>query len=195
MFIIKKILYFFIIISVVYIISSNNPVYSVFALVFTFINASIYFLILGFEFLGLLYITVYVGAILILFLFVILSFDLSYIVAKKQEFAFNNINIFLLTIWFYYTLLELQDLFFLDVYTTINSVNYFYIVDSKLEDMRIFGNFLYNNLYLYTLLISLILLVVMIGVIIINLENSPYKLQESYKTRKLCNVLIYKVRE
>jgi len=177
--------------SVIYIITSNNPVYSIFALVFTFINASIYFLMLGFEFLGLLYITVYVGAILILFLFVILSFDLSYISAKRQQFTFSNINVFLLTLWFYYTLLELQDLFFLDFYTTINSLNYFYIIDSKFEDIRIFGNFLYNNLYIYTLLISLILLIVMVGVIVINLENAPYRLQENYKVRKLCNVVNY----
>jgi NADH:ubiquinone oxidoreductase subunit 6 (subunit J) len=191
MLILKQILSSFIIISAIYIISLNHPVYSVFALVFAFINASIYLLTLGFEFLGLLYITVYVGAILILFLFVLLSFDLSFLWYKKVPFNFNNI--ILLSLYYYLfidsTAINLNVLSYLDT----NYANYFYIVDSQFEDIRVFGNFLYTNLYLYTFLISIILLVVMIGVIIINLENNPYKLQQNYKSRKLCKVLQYNI--
>jgi len=59
------------------VITAKNPVVSVFYLVLTFINASILLLIQGVEFLSLLLIIVYVGAIAILFLFVVMMLNIK----------------------------------------------------------------------------------------------------------------------
>jgi NADH-quinone oxidoreductase subunit J len=57
------------------VISSTNPVHSVFSLVMCFVNTSILLLLLGFEFLALLFLIVYVGALAILFLFVVMMLN------------------------------------------------------------------------------------------------------------------------
>ena len=59
------------IITALLVISKNNPVHSVFFLVLTFGNASALLLLLGVEFLAIIFWIVYVGAIAILFIFVI----------------------------------------------------------------------------------------------------------------------------
>ena len=59
------------IITAILVISKNNPVHSVFFLVLTFANASALLLLLGVEFIAIIFWIVYVGAIAILFIFVI----------------------------------------------------------------------------------------------------------------------------
>jgi NADH-quinone oxidoreductase subunit J len=57
------------------VISSTNPIHSVFSLVMCFANSSILLLMLGYEFLALLFLIVYVGALAILFLFVVMMLN------------------------------------------------------------------------------------------------------------------------
>ena len=59
------------------VISSTNPMHSVFSLVLTFANTSVLLLMLGVEFLALLFLIVYVGAIAILFLFVVMMLNIK----------------------------------------------------------------------------------------------------------------------
>lgn len=59
------------------VISSKNPVHSVFYLVLAFACTSILLLIMGVEFLSLLFLIVYVGAIAILFLFVVMMLNIK----------------------------------------------------------------------------------------------------------------------
>ena len=59
------------------VITAKNPIISVFYLVLTFVNASVLLLIQGVEFLSLLLIIVYVGAIAILFLFVVMMLNIK----------------------------------------------------------------------------------------------------------------------
>jgi NADH-quinone oxidoreductase subunit J len=59
------------------VISSRNPVHSVFYLVLAFITTSLLLIIMGIEFLSILFIIVYVGAIAILFLFVVMMLNIK----------------------------------------------------------------------------------------------------------------------
>jgi len=59
------------------VISSINPIHSVFYLVLAFINSSLLLIIMGVEFLSILFIIVYVGAIAILFLFVVMMLNIK----------------------------------------------------------------------------------------------------------------------
>ena len=77
-FILINILSFTTIISSVLVITSKNPVISVIYLISVFINAAGYLILSGIGFLGLSYIIVYVGAITVLFLFVIMMINISF---------------------------------------------------------------------------------------------------------------------
>lgn len=65
------------IISAILVITARNPVISVLFLIALFVNIAGYLILLGISFIGLAYITVYVGAIAILFLFVIFLLDIK----------------------------------------------------------------------------------------------------------------------
>ena len=61
----------------VMVISSRNPVHSVLFLILAFFNAAGLFLLLGAEFLAMLLVIVYVGAVAVLFLFVVMMLDIN----------------------------------------------------------------------------------------------------------------------
>src|SRR3989440_3577907 len=60
------------------VISARNPVHSVLFLILTFVNAAGLFLLLGAEFLAMILIVVYVGAVAVLFLFVVMMLDVDF---------------------------------------------------------------------------------------------------------------------
>ena len=64
--------------SAVMVIASRNPVHSVLFLILTFVNASGLFVLLGAEFLAMILVIVYVGAVAVLFLFVVMMLDVNF---------------------------------------------------------------------------------------------------------------------
>src|SRR5262245_40562139 len=60
------------------VIASRNPVHSVLFLILAFVNAAGLFVLLGAEFLAMILIIVYVGAVLVLFLFVVMMLDVDF---------------------------------------------------------------------------------------------------------------------
>ena len=73
-------------ISGVLVVSARNPVHSVLFLILTFFSAAGLFVLLGAEFLAMLLVVVYVGAVAVLFLFVVMMLDVDF-VALRQGFA------------------------------------------------------------------------------------------------------------
>ena len=67
------------VLSGVMVVSSRNPVYSVLWLILAFFNAAGLFLLLGAEFLAMVLVIVYVGAVAVLFLFVVMLLDINYL--------------------------------------------------------------------------------------------------------------------
>ena len=65
--------------SALMVISARNPVHSVLFLILTFFNSAGIFLLLGAEFLALLLVIVYVGAVAVLFLFVVMMLDIDFV--------------------------------------------------------------------------------------------------------------------
>jgi NADH-quinone oxidoreductase subunit J len=65
------------------VISARNPVHSVLFLILAFVNAAGLFLLLGAEFLAMILIVVYVGAVAVLFLFVIMMLDVDFAELKQ----------------------------------------------------------------------------------------------------------------
>src|SRR6201986_3867203 len=64
--------------SAIMVIASKNPVHSVLFLILAFVNASGLFVMLGAEFLAMILIVVYVGAVAVLFLFVVMMLDVDF---------------------------------------------------------------------------------------------------------------------
>ena len=64
--------------SALMVISSRNPVHSVLFLILAFVNAAGLFLLLGAEFLAMILVVVYVGAVMVLFLFVVMMLDIDF---------------------------------------------------------------------------------------------------------------------
>src|SRR5439155_12604203 len=64
--------------SAVMVIASRNPVHSVLFLILAFFNAAALFILLGAEFLALILLIVYVGAVAVLFLFVVMMLDVDF---------------------------------------------------------------------------------------------------------------------
>src|SRR2546427_13207317 len=62
----------------VMVIAARNPVHSVLFLILAFVNAAALFILLGAEFLAMILIIVYVGAVLVLFLFVVMMLDVDF---------------------------------------------------------------------------------------------------------------------
>ena len=65
------------------VVTARNPVYATLYLVLAFFNAAALFILLGAEFLGLVLILVYVGAVMVLFLFVVMMLDIN--LARLKE--------------------------------------------------------------------------------------------------------------
>src|SRR5258705_6966688 len=65
------------------VVVSRNPVYSVLFLILAFFNAAALFLLIGAEFIAMILIIVYVGAVAVLFLFVVMMLDIN--LAKLRE--------------------------------------------------------------------------------------------------------------
>jgi len=68
--------------SAVMVISARNTVHSVFFLIFSFFNASALFLLIGAEYIAMTLVIVYVGAVAVLFLFVVMMMDIDYAALK-----------------------------------------------------------------------------------------------------------------
>src|SRR6266403_2910327 len=60
------------------VIAARNPVHSVLFLILAFVNAAALFVLLGAEFLAMILIVVYVGAVMVLFLFVVMMLDVDF---------------------------------------------------------------------------------------------------------------------
>jgi|SRR6185369_7217462 len=71
------------ILSATLVVASRNPVYSVLFLVLTFFNAAGLFVLLGAEFLAMMLVVVYVGAVAVLFLFVVMMLDINFVELRQ----------------------------------------------------------------------------------------------------------------
>jgi len=157
------------------VVTSNNPITSVIYLVVTFLCSAGIFLLFELNLLGLIYIIVYVGAIAILFIFVIMMMDLSKIEVKsKGEKDHYPLTIFILTSFLIY-MTSLQEyfmtsnLFFQDFFSTweIAQSNLWDSLLISIDLIHSVGYLLYTDLLSLLILISLILLMIMVGVIVL----------------------------
>ena len=156
------------VLSALMVISSKNSVHSVLFLILSFINAAGLFVLLGAEFLAMILVIVYVGAVAVLFLFVVMMLDINSIKLREgflQYLPFGSLlGIVLLT--------ELAIIFFSDKLTDMNLVKYNKLPSfTEIENTKEIGLVLYTDYFYLFQLSGLILLVAMIGSIVLTLRQ------------------------
>ena len=168
------------IISAIMVTASKNTVHSVFFLILDFISISCLFIMIGAEFLGMIMLIVYVGAVAVLFLFVVMMLNVTQ--QKNQWFSSVNsskhipIGLIISTIIFFELIIViggwkykpelLNDL--------NNSVNY------ELTNTHLLGQILYTD-YIHIFQISgMILLIAMIGAIVLTFRQRSGLKKQSY---------------
>ena len=151
------------------VISTKNPVHSVLFLILAFLNAAGIFVILHAEFLAMILIIVYVGAVAVLFLFVVMMLDFKTSLGKDNILQYMPIGLLIglvfiaeLVIVLINTRLDLSNIQILS-----NPLDNF----SDQSNTEAIGSILYTNYVLYFQLSGVILLVAMIGSIVLTLRD------------------------
>ena len=144
------------------VVSSRNPVHSVLFLILAFFNAAGLFVLLNAEFLAMLLVVVYVGAVAVLFLFVVMMLDINYSELREGFQKYRPLGLFIGAV----LLVELFATFF-EYSGNIKSLP----SPGDVHNTKALGQVIYTDyIYLFQLA-GLILLVAMIGAIALTLRK------------------------
>lgn len=152
------------------VIASRNPVHSVLYLILAFVNSAGLFILLGAEFLAMILVVVYVGAVAVLFLFVIMLLDVDFTEFRRGALQYLPIGSVIGVIF----LVEL--VLVVTTYTIepgMLNLPAAAEVQSGLTNTEQLGAVLYTRYVYFFQLAGLILLVAMIGAIVLTLRERP----------------------
>jgi NADH-quinone oxidoreductase subunit J len=156
--------------SAVMVVTSRNPVHSVLFLILAFFNAAALFLIAGAEFLAMILVIVYVGAVAVLFLFVVMMLDIDFAQLREGFQRYAPIGAVVGGILF------LELVLVLGTWTFADQAGALRLAPSPggaVTNTEAIGQILYTD-YVYLFQIAgLILLVAMIGAIVLTLRDRP----------------------
>lgn len=183
----------------IFVIISKNPIVSVLFLIGLFLGIACYLLLLGLNFIGLSYLLVYVGAVSILFLFILMLINVR--ISELLSDTSNSIPLALLIIVSFNTFVHevlplnlssfnlndtsvhftfyvfIKYLNFLNISISDNSERMF--VTSKIWDGSLaetthitsIGNIMYTSYFIWLIITSIILLLAMVGTIVITIKQ------------------------
>ena len=159
---------------------SRNTVYSVFFLILVFISIAILFIMIGAEFLGMIMLIVYVGAVAILFLFVVMMLNITEQLTERssRKGLVNNISVGSIVgvIIFLELLVVVGGWKYKGTFVPLSAVN----LDLDISNTHALGNVLYTD-YIHLFQISgMILLVAMIGAITLTFSKRENIKRQSY---------------
>jgi NADH-quinone oxidoreductase subunit J len=163
--------YFFaaiLIASAVMVIAAKNPVHSVLFLILAFFNAAGLFVLLGAEFLAMILVVVYVGAVAVLFLFVVMMLDIDFAELKRGALQYLPFGV-------------LVGLILVAELVMAGSVWVLPAARSALasatppgvSNTAALGHILYTDYVYYFQIAGMVLLVAMIGAIVLTLRSRP----------------------
>ncbi len=147
------------------VIAARNPVHSVLFLILAFVNASGLFILLGAEFLAMILVVVYVGAVAVLFLFVVMMLDVDFAVLKKGMLQYAPVAAIIGMI----VVIELA----LVVGGWTAKPGAAPKVVSNLSNTEALGRVLYTQYAYFFQAAGMILLTAMIGAIVLTLHHKP----------------------
>jgi NADH-quinone oxidoreductase subunit J len=145
------------------VVTSRNPVHSVLFLILAFFNASALFLIAGAEFLAMILVIVYVGAVAVLFLFVVMMLDVDFVALREGFQRYAPAGGIIGAVLFGELLFALLGWQF----STDAPVLRLSQIPEKIQNTAAIGNVLYTQYIFLFQMAGLILLVAMIGAIVL----------------------------
>ena len=173
-----------------FVVVSSNPVFSILFLVLTFLTFSLNILLFGLEFFTILFVIIYVGAISILFIFVIFMLEI------KSTHKINDKNNFLFpVILMLFSIYLLINNNFIIKYFDLYYEYWFNFIDPT-TNIEILGQVLFYDYSLYILLSGILLLISLFGCIVLTLKfdsNSHYQIISKQIARDL-NFSIFFIR-
>ena len=175
------------------VVFSSNPVHSVLFLIFTFFNVSILFLLSNAEFLAMTLIIVYVGAVAVLFLFVVMMLNINEVLIKEGflkyfPFGFILITIFLLELFFVFKDITLKN-------NSSSKMNISELLNKGNTNTESIGMFLYTDFFIVFQMSGFLLLVAMIGAIVLaKNENLNIKSQKIIYQKSLDKKRVIKLK-
>src|ERR687883_435557 len=149
------------------VIASRNPVHSVLFLILTFVNAAGLFVLMGAEFLGMMLIVVYVGAVAVLFLFVIMMLDVDFTELREGFIEYLPIGLVIGGV-FLAELLLVAGGWVMNPATTKQITA---AIPANVSNTEALGLVLYTKYIHYFQIAGMVLLVAMIGAIVLTLRH------------------------
>ena len=159
------------IVSAVLVVANRNPVYSVLFLILTFFNAAGLFVLLGAEFLAMMLVVVYVGAVAVLFLYVVMMLDVDFTELRQGFMNYLPVGALVGIVFF----VEL----FLVVTAWAIGPGVPKSITAPIPPAEVYSNTEALGLVLYTRYVyffeiaGIVLLVAMIGAIVLTLRHKP----------------------
>jgi NADH-quinone oxidoreductase subunit J len=154
------------------VVAARNPVHSVLFLILAFVNAAALFVLLGAEFLAMILIIVYVGAVLVLFLFVVMMLDVDFAQLRQGFIQYLPIGAFLGGILLIELVLVLVSWTIgPDVQRTIATP---IPPIASMLNTEALGHVLYTRYVYFFQAAGVVLLVAMIGAIVLTLRHKPH---------------------
>jgi NADH-quinone oxidoreductase subunit J len=180
----------------VMVIAARNPVHSVLFLILAFFNAAALFLLLGAEFLALILVIVYVGAVAVLFLFVVMMLDINFVELRRGFLQYLPIGFTIGVI------LAIELVFVFGAWAVAPNVGAVIAAPlpqaAAVSNTQALGALLYTR-YIYAFQAAgMVLLVAMIGAIVLTLRARPgvrrQRISEQVARRRQDTLEIVKVR-
>ena len=153
--------------SAVMVIVSRNPVHSVLFLILAFVNASGLFVLMGAEFLAMILVVVYVGAVAVLFLFVVMMLDVNFAQLREGYQRYAPVGAAVGVV----LLIELAMVLFGWKFAPGSATLRFAPNTPALSNTAQLGRLLYTDYILLFQAAGLVLLVAMIGAIVLTLRD------------------------
>ena len=168
------------VVSAIMVTASKNTVHSVFFLILDFISISCLFIMIGAEFLGMIMLIVYVGAVAVLFLFVVMMLNVAQ--QKNQWFAGQStskhipVGLIISTLIFFEIIIVIGGWKYKPEIFDINNS----LANTSVSNTHSLGQILYTD-YIHIFQISgMILLVAMIGAIVLTFRQRSGVKRQSY---------------
>ncbi|MCX5493160.1 NADH-quinone oxidoreductase subunit J [Kaistia dalseonensis] len=157
--------------SALMVIGSRNPVHSVLFLILAFFNAAGLFLLLGAEFLAMLLVVVYVGAVAVLFLFVVMMLDVDFVELRQGFLQYLPVGGLVGLVFLVELLLAFSGWVFAPelVSQPVTPIPPL----ATMTNTAAIGQVLYTHYIFFFQIAGFVLLVAMIGAIVLTLRHKP----------------------
>ena len=155
--------------SAVMVISARNPVHSVLFLILAFFNSAGLFVLLGAEFLAMILVVVYVGAVAVLFLFVVMMLDINFVALREGFLQYLPVGALIGIILLAELILVLGTWVIAPEAPMVAGVPASTAVDS--HNTKALGEVLYTKYVYLFQAAGLVLLIAMIGAIVLTLRQ------------------------